>query len=81
MAARLLPIFSANVLKHRLRLEITADLLLVGALVRVVAEAIGGYGPLAGPLVGVGGTLGVAGFAMFAYGLGLSLRHLPVLRA
>jgi hypothetical protein len=81
MAARLLPIFSADVLKHRLRLEITVDLLLAGALVRVVAEVSGGYGPLAGPLVAAGGALGVAGFAMFAFGLGLSLRSLPGLRA
>jgi hypothetical protein len=81
MAARLLPIFSADVLKHRLRLEITVDLLLAGALVRVVAEVIGGYGPLAGPLVAAGGALGVAGFAMFAFGLVVSLRSLPGLRA
>jgi uncharacterized protein involved in response to NO len=80
MAARLLPIFSADVLRHRLRLEITVDLLLLGALVRVVAEVTGGYGPLAGPLVAVGGALGVAGFAIFAFGLGLSLRRLPGLR-
>ena len=81
MAARLLPIFSADVLKHRLRLEITVDLLLVGALVRVVAEVIGGYGPLAGPLVAVGGTLGVAGFTIFSYGLAMSLKRLPGLQA
>jgi hypothetical protein len=80
MAARLLPIFSADVLRHRLRLEITVDLVLAGALVRVVAEVIGGYGPLAGPLVAMGGGLGVAGFALFAFGLGLSLRRLPGLR-
>jgi hypothetical protein len=39
------------------------------------------YGPLAGPLVAVGGALGVAGFALFAFGLGVSLRRLPGLRA
>ncbi len=81
MAARLLPIFSADVLKHRLRLEITVDLLLVGALVRVVAEVVGGYGPLAGPLVAVGGTLGVAGFTIFSLGILTSLRRLPGHRA
>jgi hypothetical protein len=81
MAARLLPIFSADVLKHRLRLEITVDLLLVGALVRVIAEAIGGYGPQAGPLVAVGGSLGVLGFCLFAYGLAVSFRRLPGFRA
>jgi hypothetical protein len=77
MAARLLPIFSADVLKHKLRLEVTVDLLLVGALVRVVAELIGGYGVVAGPLVAVGGALGVTGFVVFAVGLGFSLKRLP----
>jgi hypothetical protein len=66
---------------NRMRLEITVDLLLRGALVRVVAEVIGGYGPLAGPLVAMGGGLGVAGFALFAFGLGRSLRRLPGRRA
>ena len=81
MAARLLPILSAGVLEHRLRLEITVDLVLVGAFVREVAEVTGGYGPLAGPPVAAGGTLGVAGFALFAFGLGVSRRRLPGLRA
>jgi uncharacterized protein involved in response to NO len=77
MAARLLPILSADVLKHRLRLEITVDLLLVGALVRVGGEAISGYGPQAGPLVALGGTLGVVGFGIFAMGMWSSLSRLP----
>lgn len=81
MAARLLPIFSADVLKHRRRLEISVDLLLVGALVRVLAEALGGYGAFAGPLVALGGALGVLGFYVFAFGMWRSLDRLPKPRA
>jgi len=77
MAARLLPIFSADVLKHRLRLELTVDLLLIGALVRIFAELLAGYGPLGGPLVALGGTLTVVGFAVFAAGMWSSLGRLP----
>ena len=40
--AALTPIFSADVLKHRVRIEVIVDLLLAGALVRVLAETIGG---------------------------------------
>jgi len=77
MAARLLPIFSADVLKHRLRLELTVDLLLAGAAMRVLAELLGGYGALGGPLVALGGTLTVVGFAVFAVGMWSSLGRLP----
>src|SRR5919204_175731 len=51
MAARLLPVVSAEAVKHRLRLEIIVDLLFAGALVRVGAEVIGGYSAETGPLV------------------------------
>jgi hypothetical protein len=81
MAARLLPIFSADMLKHKLRLELTVDLLLLGAVVRVVAEAIGGYGTFSGPLIALGGTMGVIGFAIFAAGMWSSLGRLPKSRA
>jgi hypothetical protein len=77
MASRLLPIYSADVLKHRLRLELTVDLVLVGAIVRVVAEAGGGYTALTGPLVALGGTLGVVGFVVFAIGMLASLARVP----
>jgi hypothetical protein len=77
MAARLLPIFSADMLKHKLRLELTVDLLLLGAFVRVVAEAIGGYGTFTGPLVALGGTMSVIGSAVFAVGMWSSLGRLP----
>jgi uncharacterized protein involved in response to NO len=77
MAARLLPVYSADVLRHRLRLEITVDLLLLGALVRVTAELVGGYQPATGPLVAVGGALTTLGFLVFAAGLWSSVARLP----
>ena len=66
MAARILPIYSADVLRHRVLLEATVDLMLVGALLRVLAEAVGGYQPIYGALVSIGGTLTVVGFCVFA---------------
>jgi hypothetical protein len=77
MASRLLPIYSADVLRHRARLELTIDLLLVGALLRVGAEAIGGYQAVAGLFVALGGGAGVAGFAVFAIGMWSALGRLP----
>ncbi len=77
MAARLLPIFSADVLKHRLRIELIVDLLLVGAAVRVVAEAAGGYTPVSGVLIALGGLLTWVGFTAFAAGMWSSLGRLP----
>lgn len=77
MAARLLPIFSADVLRHRMRLEVAMDLLFVGALVRVGAELIQGYEGWAGPAVALGGGLGVLGFLIVAVGLWSSLGRLP----
>jgi hypothetical protein len=44
MASRLLPIYSADALRRRGLLEVTVDLLMVGAHVRVGAEMIGGCG-------------------------------------
>jgi NnrS protein len=77
MAARLLPIFSADVLKHRRRLELIVDVLLLGAAIRVAAEALGGYDAVSGPLIALGGTLSVAAFALFAVGMWSSLSRLP----
>jgi hypothetical protein len=77
MAARLLPIYSADVLKHKLQLELTVDLLLVGALLRVLAELLGDYGPVSGPLIALGGLITFSGFAIFAVGLWSSLLRLP----
>jgi hypothetical protein len=77
MAARLLPIYSAYALKRRRLVELTIDLVLAGALVRVAAEAIGGYAKFTGPLVALGGALGVTGFAIFAAGMWSALGRLP----
>jgi hypothetical protein len=77
MAARMLPVLSADVLKRRLRLEVTVDLLFMGALLRVGAEAVGGYSVDTGPLVVLGGTLSVVGFALFAVAMWRSLGRLP----
>lgn len=77
MAVRLLPVISADALKHRRRMEVIVDALLVGALVRVAAEAVNGYGLVTGPLVALGGALGVAAFILFAVTMWSSLRRLP----
>ena len=76
VAARLLPVYSADVLYHRALLEVSIDLLLIGALLRVVAEAVAGYQPPAGALVSLGGTLTTIGFAIFAGRLWLTLGRL-----
>lgn len=77
MAVRLLPILSADVLRHRWLPELMVDLLLAGALLRVGAEMIGGYAGAAGPLLALGGTLGVVGFTIFAAAMWSSLGRLP----
>ncbi len=77
MAARLLPIYSADVLKRRWLLEAIVDTLLVGAAIRVGAELFGGYGMITGPLIALGGSLSVAAFAVFAGGMWSSLGRLP----
>jgi hypothetical protein len=77
MAARLLPVYSADALRHPAKLEATIDLLLAGAALRVVAEALGGYGPLAGPVVALGGALTLVGFGLFAGGMWSALGRLP----
>jgi hypothetical protein len=77
MAARVLPIVSADAVRHRLRLELIVDLLLFGALVRVGAEVAGGYSAETGPLVALGGSVSIAGFALFAAGMWSSLGRLP----
>lgn len=77
MAARLLPIYSADVLKRRWLIEVIVDTLLVGAAIRVVAEVIGGYEPATGPLVALGGTLSIVAFIAFAVGMWSALSRLP----
>ena len=69
MAARILPGYSGSML-HRPRLLGTLVWsLLLGAALRGAAELIGGYSPGWSVLVGVGGTLAVIAFTMFAFGL------------
>jgi hypothetical protein len=73
VAARLLPIYSADVLQHRPLVEATIDLLFVGALLRVGAEWVGGYQYPAGVVVALGGGLTVVGFVIFGARLWRSL--------
>jgi hypothetical protein len=77
MAARLLPIYSADVLRHRTLLEVTIDLLLLGALLRVVAEALGGYQPVFGTFVAIGSSLTLIGYCVFAGRMWAALGRLP----
>jgi hypothetical protein len=81
MAARMMPVYAADVAGRRGFLEAAVDLLLVGALLRVGAELVGGYAGPAGPLTALGGIASVAGFGVFAAGLWASLARLPVPRA
>jgi hypothetical protein len=77
MASRLLPIYSADVLRRRWLSEVILDLLLLGAFIRVLAEAIGGYETVTGPLIALGGTSSVVAFVVFALGMWSSLGRLP----
>jgi uncharacterized protein involved in response to NO len=77
LAVRLLPVIWGDALRQRLRVEIIVDVLLLGALMRVGAEAICGYATVTGPLIALGGTLSLAGFSVFALGMWSSLRRLP----
>ncbi|HET6316547.1 MAG TPA: NnrS family protein, partial [Chloroflexota bacterium] len=77
MAARILPGYSGHML-HRPRL--LAGLvwsLLLGAGLRGMAELIGGYANGWGPMVGIGGTLAVAAFVVFAIGLWRAIDRAP----
>ncbi len=77
MAARILPIYSADALRRRWSVESAVYLMLGGALLRLGSELIGGYQGLAGPLTALGGTLSAVGFSIFALGLWSSLGRLP----
>ncbi len=77
MGARLLPIYSADVLRRKWLIELTVDLLLVGAVLRATSELVGGYTGVAGPLTATGGALSALGFTLFAAGLWSSLGRLP----
>ncbi|MCC6176275.1 MAG: hypothetical protein IT305_13295 [Chloroflexi bacterium] len=77
MAGRILPIFSADVLRHRWLLPTIVWLAFVGALARVVGEWVGGYAPSVAPLVAAGGILGTLAFLIFAGALWLATDRMP----
>jgi uncharacterized protein involved in response to NO len=77
MASRILPGYSGWALQRPRFLAWTIGLLAAGALLRVGGELTGGYGGYFGPITGVGGTLGVVGFLLFAASLWPALGHLP----
>jgi hypothetical protein len=69
MAARILPGFSASMVRHPGRLAVLMGSLLAAAALRVAGEMIGGYTPGWNLVVAAGGTLGTAAFVAFAIGL------------
>jgi hypothetical protein len=69
MAARILPGYSGQMMRHPQLLSAMMWTLLIGSALRFVAELFGGYGPGWGALVALGGTLGVTAFVVFAVGL------------
>jgi uncharacterized protein involved in response to NO len=77
MASRILPGYSGWALQRPRFLAWTIGLLSAGALLRVGGELSGGYGGIFGPITGLGGALGVAGFVLFAASLWPALGHLP----
>lgn len=66
MAARILPVYSGWALYRPRLVSLMTGLLLVGAVLRVGGELVGGYADWAAPLLALGGTLGVLGFILFA---------------
>lgn len=69
MASRILPIYSADMMRHPRLLAALVWGLLVGAALRVVPELLAGYGGGWGSLVGLGGTIGTLAFVVFGVGL------------
>ncbi len=69
MAARIMPGFSAEMVRHPDRINALMGVLFAAALLRVGGEMIGGYAPGWNILVGAGGTLGTAAFVAFAIGV------------
>jgi hypothetical protein len=69
MAARILPGYSGAMLHRPRLLGALVWSLLLGAALRGVAELIGGYSPGWSVLVGVGGSVAVIAFTLFAFGL------------
>jgi hypothetical protein len=69
MAARILPGYSGWILHRSRLLPGMVWTLFVGAALRLGAELLGGYAPVFGPLVALGGSLAVVAFTVFAVGL------------
>jgi hypothetical protein len=72
MAARILPGYSAAMVRHPGRLAVLMWTLFGAAALRVGGEMIGGYAPGWNLVVAAGGTLGTAVFIVFAVALGRS---------
>jgi uncharacterized protein involved in response to NO len=81
MAARILPGYSGSMLHRPRLLSALMWSLLLGAALRGAAELIGGYSPGWSLLVGVGGTLAVIAFVVFAFGLWRATGRTPVTAA
>jgi len=77
MAGRILPIYSADVLRHRWLLPTTVWLAFAGAFARVGAEWLAGYGPIAGPIAALGGTLSTAAFLLLAVAIWHATNRIP----
>ena len=81
MAARILPGYSGRMMRQPRLLSAMMWTLLIGAVLRFVAELFGGYGLGWGALVALGGTLGVVAFIVFAVGLWRASGRAPGLAA
>jgi hypothetical protein len=69
MGTRILPVYSGWTLYRGRFNESVVVLLLVGSLLRVVAELIGGYAAPTGSIAALGGSLAALGFTLFAVAL------------
>jgi hypothetical protein len=76
--SRILPGFSAWATQTPRPVEAMIALITTGALLRVVGEVAATWLQTVGePIAGVGGTLGVLGFLLFAFFLAKTIGHLP----
>lgn len=77
MAGRILPVYSADVVRHRWLLPTTVWLSFAGAFARVGGEWLGGYDPWIAPVVALGGILSTAGFLVMAVALWYATDRIP----
>jgi hypothetical protein len=77
MAARILPGYSGYMLRRPRLLAGLVWSLLAGAALRSAAELIGGYANGWGAVVGIGSTIAVASFVIFAVGLWRAIDRTP----